>query len=328
MFEAFGLVHDAPGHGGNLLHELFVVKLGALDLLELEFPVAGQFRRAEFRHRQPAQEGDQREGLGGGLEFAALAHQVPFIQQPFDNRGAGGGGAQTLGQHGLAQFLVVHQFARAFHGGKQRGFRETRRRTGLQPLDFHADSLHGFARGDRRQVGRGVVRRQGAPVNFEPAGADQHFPFAFEVFARSRGDAGGDQVFRRRIKHRQKPADNQIINLAIVFRQIPGRLNGGNDRKMVGNLGVVENTAVGLDPAVLQDGGCQRAVGPAAEIGQHLADGGLVIFGQGAGIRAGISQHFVPFIKRLGDLQRAPGGESEAGVGFALQAGQVEEQRR
>src|SRR5437899_1296382 len=64
-FITFGLLDDVARHGGDLLHELVALHLAALDLAQFEFPVAGQFGRAEFRYAQAAQQGDEREGLGG-----------------------------------------------------------------------------------------------------------------------------------------------------------------------------------------------------------------------------------------------------------------------
>ena len=52
----FRLLHDVAGHAGNFFHELVALELSLLDLAQLEFPVAGQFRRGEFGHLQSAQQ--------------------------------------------------------------------------------------------------------------------------------------------------------------------------------------------------------------------------------------------------------------------------------
>src|SRR5262249_25556057 len=53
-----------------------------------------------------------------------------------------------------------------------------------------------------------------------------------------------------------------------------------------------------------------------------------VIFRQRARIRAWISDGLVPLVQRLGDLQRAFGGETEAAVRFTLQTGEIIQLRR
>gem|GEM_PF-2535188 len=56
--------------------------------------------------------------------------------------------------------------------------------------------------------------------------------------------------------------------------------------------------------------------------------GGDVVFRQIARIGTRIGQRLVPFIERLRQCQRGLGGKAETAVGFALQRGQVEQQRR
>ena len=53
-----------------------------------------------------------------------------------------------------------------------------------------------------------------------------------------------------------------------------------------------------------------------------------IILGQGARIGARISDHLVPLVKRLRDLERAPGGKTVAAVRFALQRRQIIQARR
>ena len=68
----------------------------------------------------------------------ALAQHVFLGDQALDDRGASGRSAQPFLAHRFAQFLVLHQFSRAFHGAEQRRFREPRRRFGLALLDLDA----------------------------------------------------------------------------------------------------------------------------------------------------------------------------------------------
>ena len=96
---------------------------------------------------------------------------------------------------------------------------------------------------------------------------------------------------------------------------------------MVGDLGVVEDALVGLHPALLGDlvGEGRVLVGQRAH---DLAHGGEVVLGQRARVGTRVGQHLVLLVQRLGELQGHAGGEAEAAVGLALQAGEVEEQRR
>jgi hypothetical protein len=55
-----------------------------------------------------------------------------FVIEAFDDGRAGGRRAQAALAHGLAQFLVFHQFAGAFHGRQQGGFGVARRRFGVR----------------------------------------------------------------------------------------------------------------------------------------------------------------------------------------------------
>ena len=98
---------------------------------------------------------------------------------------------------------------------------------------------------------------------------------------------------------------------------------------MIGDLAVVEDALVGLDPLALQDlagkyGVCVRF----AQRLQRRLDRVDIVFRQGARIGPRIREHLVLFVQRLGERQRRPRGEAEAPVRLALQARQVVEQRR
>ena len=66
----------------------------------------------------------------------------------------------------------------------------------------------------------------------------------------------------------------------------------------------------------------------AAEVAERLAHEGHVILRQGARVRAGIGDHLVLFVERLGDLHGALGREAETAVRLALERGQVVKARR
>ena len=106
---------------------------------------------------------------------------------------------------------------------------------------------------------------------------------------------------------------------------------------MIADFGRVEYALRGAHPFVIQSG--RRVSGEilgqcvmlpvvvAGEGFERVHHGAQVILGQEAGVRSWIGQDFEFFIQSLRDLQRAAGGETEAVAGFALQAGQVIEQR-
>ena len=106
-----------------------------------------------------------------------------------------------------------------------------------------------------------------------------------------------------------------------------GRERSWDDRKVVGNLGIVEDAFVRADPLVgenLFDVWLVRFV-------EFLHRGGnraQIIFGQRARVGPRISQHLVLLIQCLRDRQRGFRREPEARVAVALQTGQIVEQRR
>ncbi len=115
------------------------------------------------------------------------------------------------------------------------------------------------------------------------------------------------------------------------------RLQRGDNGEVVGNLGIVENALARLDPAFLQYLARERRIGrdalalAAGFAGQHFHgrfDCRQIILRQRARVGARVGQHLVLFVKRLRQRQRRARGETEASVGFALQAGQIEQQRR
>jgi hypothetical protein len=146
------LDHDL-GLVDDVAHELVARQAAVFHFLELVFPLAGEFGRADFVDLELFEREQQRKGLGRGLQLAAVAVQVFLGQQAFDGGRARRRRAQAALGHGLTQFFVLDQLAGAFHSAKQRGFREARRRLG--GLGLHLDILgpDALVLFQRRQVG-------------------------------------------------------------------------------------------------------------------------------------------------------------------------------
>jgi hypothetical protein len=184
-----GLLDHALGHGGNLAHEGVAAELAVLHLRQLVFPLAGQLGLGELFHAQAAQQRHELEGLGGGDQLAAFAQHVFLVQQAFDDGCARGRRAQAFFLHGLAQLVVVHQLAGAFHGAQQRGFGVARGRAGLQALGLDDLGAHHLARLHRHQalalvafLGiRHFVRRFLA-VDGQPAGRTSTLPSVLKLW--------------------------------------------------------------------------------------------------------------------------------------------------
>ena len=121
----------------------------------------------KFGNLQPAQQRDERKRLRRRLQFAPVAVNVFFPDQTFDDRRARRRRAETLLAHRLAQFLVLDQFARAFHRAEQRRFRIARRRFGHVRLDFDLRGLHRFVRLHRHEARRVIGLR--LPCHKPPA---------------------------------------------------------------------------------------------------------------------------------------------------------------
>ena len=284
--EGLGALHDAAGHLSDVLHELGPSVAARLHLLELVLPFARQLGLAQFFDAQAAQQGDEHERLAGGLEFVAVAMQVFFVDQTFDDGGACGRGAETAIGHGRAQFVVFDQFTSAFHGTEQRGFVVAGWRFGLVELEVDLLGLNPLARLHWDQIGGGlfalVLGLGLAAVDFEPTGLHQHLAVGLEGFALDPGDAGGDEVFRGRVEHGEEPLGHHVINPQLHVAQILGLDRGGNDSEVIADLGVVKDALVGSNPALFQNSGRKFSVPTAIHGLQHTSGGPEVIFGQRA----------------------------------------------
>ena len=316
--------------GLDVVHELGPRQRAPLHLGQFVLPFAGEFGRGELVGAEAAQQGDEREGLGGRDQLLAVAQDVGLADQVFDDLGAGCRGAEAATGHGGAQFLVVHHLAGAFHRGEQRGFVEACGRLGDQRLDEDLVGGNLLAGLDGHQLGRTafvLAHCGGLAIHGQPARIDEHLALGLEGFTLDTGDTGGDAVFGRRVEHRQEAPGDQIVDLGFGLRQALGRGAGGHDRKVVGDLGVVEDALVRLDPALLDDlvGEGRVSVRQAGKDARHLAH---VVFGQRTGVGTRVGQHLVLFVQGLGQLQRGAGREAKAAVGLALKGGEIEQQRR
>ena len=334
-----GFFDHALGHGGDLGHKGFAPHLALLHQGELVFPLAGEFGFGQLFHPQAAQERHELKGFGRRDQLAPLAQHVFLVEQALDDGRARGRGAQAFFAHGFAEFFVFDSFARAFHGAKQRGLGVARRRAGFEAFGLGAVGAHFFAGLHGHQVLAfvavfGVVHLGGGlfAVNGQPAGLDQHAAGGFELVALGTqchgADAGGHLVFRSRVEHGNKAAHHKVVELLLGVGQAAGRLQRGDDGKVIAHLAVVKDFAAGLD-VVLADGGARKRGQMAhAALGDHghgLVHRGQVVLGQVARIGTRVGQGFVPLVQALRQRQRGFGRKAKAAIGLALQSGQVKQ---
>ena len=98
------------------------------------------------------------------------------------------------------------------------------------------------------------------------------------VSARIHGaDARGDLVLGRRIKHRNKTAHHEVIQLLLGIRQTARCFQSGDDGKVIADLAVIKDLLAGLDVLLADRGareGGQVAHAAASEHGHGLVDRG------------------------------------------------------
>ena len=325
--EILCLVHDLLGEAANLVHELRTRHAAAFHLLEFELPFTGHLRRGERIGPQSAQEADERKSFLRDNEFPALAVEVTIEDQSLDDLRPGGGGAEAAQAHGIAQFLVIDQLAGTLHGGQKCGLGKTGRRLRFAFLDLDVLGFCGLARNDRAK--RLLVLTSGLlAIDRQPARIDDDLPVALEGFVLHPGDAGGDFELGGGIKDRHKALRHHVENLQLEIIEPLGRNPGGNDGVVVTHPRIVKNTFVRLHPTLRQGlAGMFEQVG-VLKFGEGRLDVADVVLRQVTRIGSRIGQHLVLFVKRLGDLQGAFGTEGKAGVGFALQRGQIVQQGR
>jgi len=342
-----GFCHHALGHRRDVGHEGRAAELALFHLRELELPLAGQVGAAQFLDLQPAQQQHELKGFGRGDDLAAFAQHVLFRQQSFDDGRARGGRAQALCLHGLAQFVVVELLAGALHRAQQRGFGVAGRRLGLEAPGVGLQGEHPFAGLHRHQV-LALVALLAAlhlvgrflAVDGQPAGLDQHLAFGLEAVHgcgppvrryAHRADARGHGVFRVREENRDEAAHHQVVQPLLGVVEAAGRLQRGDDGKVIADLAAVEDAPGHAHIAVVQRRERVRrqvAHGAAGEHLESLARHRQIVFGQRARIGARIGQGLVALVQALRQRQCGLGREAELAVGLALQTGQVKQRRR
>ena len=221
-FVFFGTLDDDLRHFGDFAHEGIALQFAPLHLREFIFPVTRQFGRGQLLHAQTTQQREQLKRFGRRVNFASFAHEVFLGQQPFDDRGARRGRAQSFAAHGFFQFGVIQQFARAFHRREQSRLGVARRWAGLQGFRLDFFGLHGFVFGHRHQ--HVVVFLLIAPVNHQPARVGQYATFGFEMVSRDLGHACGDHEFGGGEKYGHEAFDHQIVEFLLRFGQMFRRL--------------------------------------------------------------------------------------------------------
>ena len=169
------------------------------------------------------------------------------------------------------------------------------------------------------------------PVDGPPSG-DQHqlAAGAEHVGRHGRLDAG---VLEHGVgvEDRQEPADDQVVDPAVVLVHLVDRMAlgaGRDDRVVVGDLEVVDDP---LQRQLLEAEhvlGAGRVLGLGADEPRDRLDLGDHVAGQVARVRARVRQRLVLLVEPLGRGERPSRGEAEAGVGVALQRGEVVEQLR
>lgn len=270
---------------------------------------------------EAAKECDEGEAFRGDDEFLALAEEVAVEQQAFDRLRAGGGGAESALRHGLGEFLVLDEFAGAFHGGKERGFGVARGRAGLVLFDFEGFGFGRFAGLDRGDIG--ILASGVFSINGEPTRIGENFAIGLEGFLLDARDAGGDLEFGDREKCSDEAARDHVIDFQLEVIEFAGRNAGRDDREVVGDFGGVENAAVQADPAFLERVAGVRGEVLDFEAGEDFFDLPEVVIGEVARVGSRVGEDFVFFVKGLGDLERALGAEAKAGVRLALERGEV-----
>jgi len=99
----------------------------------------------------------------------------------------------------------------------------------------------------------------------------------------------------------------------------------GDDRVVIRDLAVVEDPLVRLDIAFVERLGRILGKLPVRLGLEDPGDNVVIVFRQVAAVGPRVGQHLVAFVEGLGDGQGLLGRNAEAGVGLALQRGQVEE---
>ena len=97
---------------------------------------------------------------------------------------------------------------------------------------------------------------------------------------------------------------------------------------VVGDLGVIENTAIEIHPTRLESlaSVCSEVVD--LEFAHHIFHIRQIVLRHVTRVGTGIGEDFVFFVESLGDLERALGTETETRIRFALQGREIVKLRR
>ena len=87
-------------------------------------------------------------------------------------------------------------------------------------------------------------------IDREPAGIDDDLAVGLELLPLDGGDARRDLELRRRIKHRDEAARDEIVDFLLRLAQALRHGAGGDDGKVIADFGVIEDALVRLDAAV------------------------------------------------------------------------------
>ena len=92
-------------------------------------------------------------------------------------------------------------------------------------------------------------------VNCKPTRPDQHLALRLEGLALDPRDTCGNEKFRRRIEHSEEPFHDEVVHFQFLFLERRwSRLEGGDDREVIGDLRVVEHLFVAaMHPVVIEN---------------------------------------------------------------------------
>ena len=245
--------------------------------------------------------------------------------------------------HRLAQLLVVDELAGGLHRAEQRArrcsgaaawspwratptSRRQRRSPWLEP--WAAAVVVDLVLVDA--VSATFGSSAAASVDAAPAGDQQDLAARAEDVPLDRRLDARVLEHRLRVEGGEEAADHEVIDAAVVGVHLLDRVLGAgrDDRVVVCDLAVVDHARqrqqveprdVGRGVAVF--GARADQLGRRLDLARHVGR-------QEARVGARVGQRLVLLVEPLGGPERAPRGEAEAGVGVALERGQVVEHRR
>ena len=291
---------------------------------------------------------DEAHATGRDKEVASVAGDVFIENEAFDDGRPRRRCAESALGHGIPEVFVIDALAGGLHRGEQGAFIVACRRSSDFLKDVDALEVGRFARLHRHDLalallvfillvvtgfgGDGDVG--GLAIDGEPARFDEDLAFALELVVSDRGDAGRVLELGLRIEGGDETPGHHVVKFLLGLIEIQRDLAGGDDGKVVADLGAVENAAVRTGhEAVFQGlGGMGGEIRDAAARGlrnllERSGRGRDVVVGQITGVGPRVGEGLVLFVERLGDLQGSAGGESEATVRLALQTREIVELR-